>query len=199
MARPKIIDNFTTSGEKILNNFTASGEVKKALDEKYQERMKIYGYIGMEVYDLYKQGKVSISQADMHFQKMEQVETEIARLEAEKQRIEMEKRKTNVCSCGYALSGREQFCPKCGKPVEKDEIICTCGKAVKKDMLFCPNCGKGVKEMNQGAVVGAQNGGQNAGMPGNPVPQPQYRECICGAKVPIGQNMCMECGRMIGN
>ena len=199
MARPKILNNFTASGEKILNNFTASGEVKKALDEKYQERKKIFEYIGMEVYDLYKQGKVSISKAEIHFRKMGEIEAEIARLEAEKQRIEAEKRKTNACSCGYALSGREQFCPKCGKPVERGKMICTCGKAVRKDMQFCANCGKSVKELMQGPAVNVQGRRPDVRMPSNPAPQPQFRECICGAKVPVGQNMCMECGRMIGN
>lgn len=184
---------------KRLNNFTASVEVKKALDEKYQERMKIFEYIGMEVYDLYKQGEISIPKADIHFQKMGEVEAEIARLEAEKQRIEAEKRKTNACSCGYALSGREQFCPKCGKPVVRDEIICTCGNVLKREMKFCANCGRNVQELIQGATASMQGGQPNVIMPGNPAPQPQYRECICGAKVPVGQNMCMECGRMIEN
>ena len=182
---------------RILNNFTAANGVKKALDEKYQERMKICGYIGMEVYDLYKQNKVSVPEVEMHFEKLKAIEKDITDLEAEKQRLESESRKTGTCSCGCALSGQERFCPKCGKPVDNGELVCTCGKTVKKDMMFCPYCGKNVKELSDGTVSDGkeQRSIETTESENN---QTKYRECICGARVLEGQNMCMECGRMVG-
>ena len=66
-------------------------------------------------------------------------------------------------------------------------ITCVCGNQIKKELKFCPNCGKSVSGL-------LETGGQqpeNAGM------QARYKECICGAKVPEGQFMCMECGRKV--
>lgn len=154
---------------KILNTIAATGEVKKALDGKYKERMKIFTYMGMEVFELYKQQKIVIPGMEMHFQKMQQIEKEIADLEKQKQKMEQDKK----------------------------GIVCICGKTVKRDMLFCPKCGKSVLEL-QGKAAPAQTGAASQGS-GVAAPQQQYRECICGAQVLAGQKMCMECGRIIGN
>ena len=181
---------------KILNNFAAANGVKKALDEKYRERLKIYGYVGMEVYDLYKQNKISIPEVEMHLEKLKEMDKEIADLEAEKQRMEAESGKPNVCSCGCTLTGKERFCPKCGKPVENGAIVCTCGRTVDRGMMFCPSCGKSVKELQEKLSAGAGAGFEGAAPAGGESVQ-KYRECTCGAKVPEGQRMCMECGRMM--
>lgn len=157
--------------------------MKKQLEEKEKERSKIYGFIGMDVYDLYQQGKLDLPELEAHFEKMKELEQEIAELEAEKQRREQQSKKGGVCSCGQVLSAKDSFCPNCGKPVGNGMITCVCGKQIKSDLRFCPNCGKNVKEI-------LENGG-NAGA------QTRYRECICGAKVPEGQFMCMECGRKV--
>lgn len=159
--------------------------------------MKMYGYIGMEVYGLYKQNKISIPEAEIHFEKMKALEREIAELESEKQRLEAESRGTTLCSCGYELPPQAKFCPKCGKAVETDSITCSCGKAIEKDMLFCPNCGKSVKGLGIEAKNVGEGGGFKTGMPNQSNAQINDRVCICGARVPNGQRMCMECGRLL--
>lgn len=49
---------------------------------------------------------------------------------------------------------------------------------VLEEDLFCPNCGEAVPRDT--FLCGEE-----------------IKECICGAKVPEGQFMCMECGRKI--
>ncbi|MBQ2901890.1 MAG: zinc ribbon domain-containing protein [Agathobacter sp.] len=160
-----------------IGNFSSLQNIKKELEEKNQERAKIFGYIGMEIYDLYKQGKVSISELDLYFENMENLEKEIEELEKQKNELEEQTKKTLTCSCGATLSPRDRFCGKCGKPVESKNNICECGRKIEEGLAFCPNCGK--------SIVGV------------PREITKYKECICGAKVPEGQFMCMECGRAI--
>lgn len=167
----------STSGDKNFKNY------KKLLEEKNQERSKIYGFIGMDVYDLYKQGKIDIPELSVHFEKMEALEAEIEELNAEKQRQEILTKGSSVCSCGQPLTAENLFCPSCGKPVDNGMITCSCGKTVKSDMQFCSFCGRDLQMEKQRAQSIA--------------PQVRYRECICGAQVPEGQFMCMECGRKI--
>lgn len=163
MAKPKILSNFTASGEakkmlgEKLNGFTAAVEQKKVLEEKYQERTRVFSYLGMEVYNLYKQHKIAIPQMDMYFGKLQQLEQEIAGMEMQKQQLEQEKK----------------------------GIVCVCGQAVRKDMMFCPGCGRNIQELTASTAV-----------PGNLAFQQEFQECICGAKIPVGQKMCMECGRL---
>lgn len=174
---------------KLTNSFSnvlADNSMKKLLEEKEKERSKIYGFIGMDVYDLYKEGKADFPELEVHFEKMKELEQEIAELEAEKQKRELQSKGSSVCSCGQPLSAKDSFCPNCGKPIDKGTITCVCGNEIKSDLKFCPNCGKSVKEILEG--------GQQ---PGNAGVQTRYRECICGAKVPEGQFMCMECGRRV--
>lgn len=166
---------------KFSNPFSGTvtgNNVKKLLEEKKKERAKIYGFIGMDVYDLYRQGKVNMEELEVHFEKMQALEKEIADLEAERQ--EAKNKGANVCSCGQKLTPENRFCPGCGKPVDNGMITCTCGNLIKKDLKFCSFCGKNLQEL--------------AGQEEEPA---EYRECICGAKVPEGQFMCMECGRKI--
>lgn len=174
---------------KLTNSFSnvlADNSMKKLLEEKEKERSKIYRFIGMDVYDLYKEGKADFPELEVHFEKMKELEQEIAELEAEKQKRELQSKGSSVCSCGQPLSAKDSFCPNCGKPIDKGTITCACGNEIKSDLKFCPNCGKSVKELLEG--------GQQ---PGNAGVQTRYRECICGAKVPEGQFMCMECGRRV--
>ena len=170
-----------------FSGISGGNNIKKLLEEKQKERSKVYGFIGMDVYDLYKQGKAEFPELQVHFEKMQELEQEIAELEAEKQRWELQSRGASTCSCGQPLSAKERFCPNCGKPVDNRMITCVCGNQIKKELKFCPNCGKSVSGL-------LETGGQqpeNAGM------QARYKECICGAKVPEGQFMCMECGRKV--
>lgn len=164
-----------------LENFSNIQNLKKALEEKNQERAKIFGYIGMEAYDLFKQSKMSVPELETYFETMQNLEIEIEKLEEEKQKLEEANKKIPTCSCGAPITAKDKFCSKCGKPVELKGNVCTCGRKVEEGMTFCPNCGKSlVKKME----IEVQE-------------TVKYKECICGAKVPEGQFMCMECGRKI--
>lgn len=166
---------------KPISNMVSGNNFKKPLEEKNQERSKIYGFIGMDVYDLYKQGKLNIPELEVHFEKMEVLEKEIAELEAEKQRQEMQTKGSSTCSCGQLLTADSRFCPSCGKTIDNGMITCSCGKTVSSNSQFCTFCGRNLQQEKENI--------------GNPVTQITYRQCICGAQVPEGQFMCMECGR----
>lgn len=163
-------------------NFSNNQSLKKSLEEKNREKSKIYGYLGMEAYDLYKAQKLSIPELDVYFEKLTALEKELA--EIEEKMAQAANSGKSVCSCGYVMSSQMEFCPKCGKPAESGMITCKCGKQVKRDMSFCPHCGNKLK----GETAQKEETVQNEG---------KMRECICGAKIPEGQFMCMECGRKV--
>lgn len=168
-----------------ISNFSAMQNLKKSMEEKNKERVKIYGYIGMEAYDLFKQGKVSVPELEIYFEKMKALESEIEELEKEKQQLEVQSKGNRVCSCGNVLSAKSKFCSKCGKAVEQKRNICKCGKEIEEGMIFCPNCGENI---GQTAISMEEISEQE---------KENDRECICGAKVQEGDFMCMECGRKI--
>lgn len=170
-----------------FSGMAGGNNIRKELEEKNKERSKIFGFIGMDVYELYKEGKVDIQELEVHFEKMRELEQTIEELEVEKQRQELQSKGSSVCSCGRQLLMEDRFCPNCGKPVDNGMITCTCGKMVKSDLTFCSYCGRNLKEIAQSGQGQAE---------GN-APSDKYVECICGAKVPEGQFMCMECGRRI--
>lgn len=157
--------------------------VKKSLEECMNEKAKLYGFIGMEVYDLSKENKIEIEQIKTYLDKMDALNHEIEKLEKQKDEIEKKSAGKNICSCGYKLKPQDRFCPNCGEVVQRDTIICSCGAELKKDAKFCSVCGKRIEDiLNEQESVKAP---------------PKMRECICGAKVPEGQFMCMECGRKL--
>ncbi len=163
--------------EKInIGNFSAVKNKKKLMEKKRQEQEKVFGYTGMEAYELHKQGKLDCPELGVYFEKLEGLEKDIKELEAEKESLGTG---NYVCSCGCTLTPQQRFCPNCGKQAVREGILCSCGNVVGKDMQFCPNCGKSVKDLGQ------EGQKQN------------YKECICGAKVEEGQFMCMECGRKV--
>lgn len=164
-------------------------KIKESLEEKFQEQQKIYGYIGMEAYEMYKQGKEVCQELTVYFEKAEELEKEVQQLESEKQRLELEQqnRKKRVCSCGCSLSPQQKFCTNCGKPVESDVLLCTCGEQIQKEMKFCPSCGRKVSTLFESENPQADTTTKEI----------TYKECICGAKISEGQFMCMECGRKI--
>lgn len=157
--------------------------VKKNLEELMNEKVKIYGFIGMEVYDLSKENKIEIVQIKNYLDKMDALNGEINKLEKQKEELEKKSVGKNVCSCGCKLKPQDRFCPNCGEVVSRDTILCTCGAELSKDVKFCSVCGKRTEDILQEQAVAKE--------------PPKMRECICGAKVPEGQFMCMECGRKI--
>lgn len=193
------IQVFDTIGQN-FTNFSANQGLKKSLDEKLSEKAKMYNYIGMETYDLYKNGKIVQPELDVYFEKMKALEQEIAEIQAEMDKAKTAGNGSFKCSCGAVLPQESKFCPNCGKAVKNDWIICSCGRQIKRDMAFCSYCGRKISELsvpagNQEAAAIA-NGGN---LPGTGNGQVQGKECICGAIIPAGQSMCMECGRRIAD
>ena len=194
----------------------------KALDAKIQERAQIYNYIGMEAASLHEAGKLNVPDLDMYFDKLATLKQEIEELEIEKQKMELQTKGRSTCSCGAAITVNDRFCPVCGKTIDSGFITCICGTKVKSDQKFCPVCGNSIHDMNASMIpMGMSQLGmmsQQGMMPQQGMmlqqgmmPQqgmiPQVmpihaselrmKKCICGAKVPEGQTMCMECGRKI--
>ena len=157
--------------------------VKKNLEERMNEKAKIYGFIGMEVYDLSKENEIEIVQIKTYLDKMDALNSEIEELEKQKEELEKKSTGKNICSCGYKLKPQDRFCPNCGEVVARDTLICTCGAELAKDAKFCSVCGKRAEDILQEQETAKE--------------PPKTRECICGAKVPEGQFMCMECGRKL--
>ena len=157
--------------------------VKKNLEERMNEKAKIYGFIGMEVYDLSKEKKIEIVQIKAYLDKMDALNSEIEGLEKQKEELEKKSAGKNICSCGYKLKPQDRFCPNCGEGIARDTLICSCGAELAKDVKFCNVCGKRTEDILQEQAIMKT--------------APKMRECICGAKVPEGQFMCMECGRKL--
>lgn len=154
--------------------------LKKELEEKMNEKAKVYGFIGMEVYDLSKEGKIEIPQIKNYFDKMDEINLLIEDLENRIKEQEIKNAGKNVCSCGYKLKANDRFCPNCGEIVPRNTVLCFCGTELEKDAKFCRTCGKRMED-----ILALQDMAK----------QPAMKECICGAKVPVGQFMCLECGR----
>ena len=119
--------------------------VKKTLEERMNEKAKIYGFIGMEVYDLAKEKKIEIVQIKSYLDKMDALNSEIEGLEKQKEELEKKSAGKNICSCGYKLKTQDRFCPNCGEVVARDTLICSCGAELAKDVKFCSVCGKRVQ------------------------------------------------------
>lgn len=156
--------------------------ISKALEEKMNHKAKIYGFIGMEVYDLSKEKQIEIVQIKNYLDQMDALNQEIEELEKEKAELEVKNAGKNICTCGYKLKPQDRFCPNCGEVISKDITVCVCGAKIDKNTKFCRTCGKSIEEV------------QKALEPAQPK---TMRECICGAKIPEGQFMCFECGRKI--
>lgn len=156
--------------------------LRKELEDKMSEKVKIYGFIGMEVYDLAKENKIDIPQIRNYLDKMDEISAEAEELEKKIAEQETKNMGKNVCSCGYKRKPQDRFCPNCGEEVPKDTVLCTCGTELDKNCKFCTFCGKKIEDILKEK---------------NEPRQPVMKECICGAKVPEGQFMCLECGRKI--
>ena len=176
---PETLHMTSKSGNE---NGTSLKAMKKELEDKMNEKAKVYGFIGMEVYDLSKENKIEIPEINSYFEKMDEINQAIVELEKNIKEQEIKNMGKNVCACGYKLKAQDRFCPNCGEAVPRDTILCTCGEEIKKDSKFCRTCGKSVDDILKAWEAAKK---------------PQMKECICGAKVPEGQFMCLECGKKI--
>lgn len=182
MKKVKISENIPVVSKFQVEDGTNLKAVQKNLEDKMNEKVKIYGFIGMEVYDLTKENKIDIAQIKTYIDTMDALNAEVAELEKQKEELERKTAKKNICICGYKLKPQDRFCPNCGEVIAKDTILCTCGTELPKDAKFCNVCGKRIED-----IMNSQESGKETAM----------KECICGAKVPVGQFMCLECGRKI--
>lgn len=180
------MDNLKGFMANITSKATAGNGVnlkalKKELEEKKNEKIKIYGFIGMEAYDLMKENKIEFPQLSGYLEKMDELNKSIEEMEELIKKEEVKNKGKNVCTCGYKLKAQERFCPNCGEEVPRDTVICSCGTEMQKDAKFCFSCGKSMEDILSQQEVQRQ----------------PAKECICGAKVPAGQFMCLECGRKV--
>ena len=182
MKKVKIPDSIHIASKTESESSKNIKAMKKELEDKMNEKIKTYGFIGMEVYDLSTSGKIEIPQIKNYLEKMDELNQEIDKLEQQIKEQEAKNAGKNVCSCGYKLKPQDRFCPNCGEAVPRDTVTCSCGAELKKDAKFCNSCGKSMEE-----ILKAQKEPR----------QLPVKECICGAKVPAGQFMCLECGRKI--
>lgn len=178
MKKVKIPDNSKDTGNKGLN----IKSIDKALEEKRNDKTKIYGFIGMEVYDLSKENKIELPQIQNYIDQMDALNSEIEELEKQKEELQIKNAGKNICICGYKLKAQDRFCPNCGEVISRPITVCVCGAKIEKNMKFCRSCGKSIEEIQKAF---------------EPAPPKMMKECICGAKVPEGQFMCFECGRKI--
>lgn len=182
----ELMKKVTSSDIVHMDSWSSSGvnlkSMKKELEEKKNEKIKVYGFIGMETYDLIKGGKVEIHQLEGYMEKMDELNRVVAEMEDIIKTEEAKIKGKNICSCGYKLKSQDRFCPNCGEVVVRDTIICNCGAEIKRDSKFCHICGKSIEELIRREAEEEKS---------------PDRECICGAKVPKGQFMCLECGRKI--
>ena len=163
---------FNKVGKNISDNISSisSGlENKKALNDKRNERDKIYKYIGMEAFTLYKEGKMPSSELDVHFEKLKTVDMEISRLEKEIEK-QKNKGKINCRNCGTELTSGIQYCPKCGAPVIQNGQM--------------PPYGAGQPGMNYGAPQQGAGGGYDPYTSGIPEPSATSEPFAAG---PSGQ------------
>ena len=124
-----------------INSISSGFENKKALNDKRNEKDRIYKYIGMEAFNLYKEGKMPSSELDVHFERLKTVDMEIARLEKEIEKSKS-KGKVNCRNCGMELTSDVKYCPRCGAPVMQG------GQSQQGQM---PPYGAGQPGMNYGA------------------------------------------------
>lgn len=91
--------------------------MKRELEEKMNEKVKVYGFIGMETYDLIKANKLEVPQLSSYMKKMKELNQTIEDMEEIIKREEIKNKGKNVCVCGYKLKAQDRFCPNCGEVV----------------------------------------------------------------------------------
>lgn len=168
-----------------VKDFAAGSEIKKNIEEKQKEKQKIFGYLGMELYEKCKEGDYNLPDFEIHIEKLKSLDTEIEALNNELNAMNSDI--SLICSnCGAELQENAKFCMICGTPVASSENICSCGTKLDKGMMFCPVCGQKASE-----VFEVKQSTDNDNIPQN------MRTCICGAALKEGQSICMNCGRLV--
>ncbi len=163
--------------------------LNKELTDKKDEQIKVYQLIGMEVYDLVKDGRADIPQIKGYIDKIDDISVRISELEKSIEQLEAEKAGgKRICSCGCELAAGAHFCPRCGASValQNTTVTCTCGAVIPSNSVFCISCGK--KLADSPAAAGETQ---------TPAAETKMKQCICGAMVPEGQFVCYECGRKV--
>lgn len=182
MKKVKMPNNMQIASKATPSNGENLKTMKKELEDLKNAKAKVYGFIGMEIYDLSRENKIEIPQIQNYLENMDKINQSIEEMEKAIKEREAKNAGKNVCACGYKLKPQDRFCPNCGEVVPRDTVICSCGAELDKNARFCHSCGKSMESILKKQEESAK--------------QPM-KECICGAKVPAGQFMCLECGRKI--
>jgi predicted RNA-binding Zn-ribbon protein involved in translation (DUF1610 family) len=73
-----------------------------------------------------------------------------------KRDIVLDSSKAESCpTCGTVARDDDNFCAKCGKPIERKRLCPTCGSEVSEDDVFCRKCGTEVRVAYQCPQCGA--------------------------------------------
>ena len=123
-----------------------------------------------------------------------------------------------TCVCGNKVKSEQKFCPVCGNSIhDMNSSMMPMGVPQPGMMMqngiqqpgmmqqSIPQPGMMMQSGLSQPGMMMQSGLSQPGMMQQPIPQMmpiraselRMKECICGAKVPEGQTMCMECGRKI--
>jgi hypothetical protein len=123
---------------------------KSKLKTHMAERVKMFEFIGMEIYTLYTRGEISVPQIEPFCTKVRELNAEIAKCNALIRETDL------ICTCGEKLKKGSVFCSKCGKKTvdehplptiqtaEPEPPQCTCGEDIPQGATLCLGCGRRV-------------------------------------------------------
>ena len=104
-------NNFFEKAKSIVGNASNAvvqsaqpKSIGKCIEEKMNAKSKLYGYIGMEVYDLHMAGKLDMPELAGYFEKLQVLDNEVRELQAQKQAVELQAGNRTTCICGAVLT-----------------------------------------------------------------------------------------------
>lgn len=86
---------------------------------------------------------------DNYYNKIDEIEKEINRIEKEKETKELQYVQNKVCECGYKITKKYKFCPNCGSKVLTPYIMCSCGIEIFRTLKYCSNYGISVEGLQK--------------------------------------------------
>jgi|GEM_PF-3231314 len=174
-----IADNAKVGISGVATNVGIVDTNKSKLKLLVAEKTKMYEFIGIEIYDLFIDGKICMEEIEPFCKKIKEISAEIGQLQI------VIAKEANICECGGKNKKGARFCISCGKAVVGNATkteACICGEKLIKGNKFCASCGN--NNNTQQALHQC-------------IERPVIRECVCGAALESDVKMCMECGRRV--
>ena len=111
---------------KAMSGVYEATKIRMAIAEKKGVLKTLHKELGEIVYKAYKSGDASSEAIEDKVAEIDGVAEEIAALNDQQMKI----KKVKVCTgCGSQVPVDFDFCPKCGKEIEKEEAECACACA----------------------------------------------------------------------